>query len=91
MKRYALYWLRAITLGAGLNALIVGYLMSNRDWKFHQAAPLGAFIAINCSFAADRLIFGNKPQETPPPLPLPISTPHCCPICSDFPCACSSN
>ena len=88
MKRYALYWLRAITLGAGLNAVIVGYLMSHRDWKFHQAAPLGAFIAINCSFAADRLIFGNKPQEEEKPISLPIQTPHCCPICSDYPCNC---
>lgn len=87
MKRYALYWLRAITLGAGLNAVIVGYLMTHRDWKFHQAAPLGAFIAINCSFAADRLIFGTKTPK-PTPTPTPIETPHCCPICSDYPCNC---
>ena len=90
MKRYALYWLRAITLGAGLNALICGYLMNSRDWKFHHAAPVGAFIAINCSFAADRLIFGNKKQEEEKPIPVPITTPHACPICSDFPCACSA-
>ena len=88
MKKFALYWLRAITLGAGLNAVIVGYLMTNRDWKFHQAAPLGAFIAINCSFAADRIIFGPKKELIP--ITLPISTPHCCPVCSDYPCACDS-
>jgi len=87
MKKFALYWLRAITLGAGLNAVIVGYLMSSRDWKFHQAAPLGAFIAINCSFAADRVIFGPKKQPAPVPLPTHYA-PHCCPVCSDFPCVC---
>ena len=41
MKRYGLYWLRAITLGAGLNAIIVSNLMTHKGWKFHQAAPVG--------------------------------------------------
>ena len=50
MKRYGLYWLRALTLGAGLNFIIVGYLMGNHKWKFHQAAPLAAFICVNLSF-----------------------------------------
>lgn len=88
MKRYGLYWLRALTLGAGLNALIVSSLMNNRGWKFHQAAPIGAIICVNCSFAADRLIFGRKPK---PKAPLPVAkyyAPHACPGCSDYPCSC---
>ena len=90
MKRYALYWLRAITLGAGLNALIVGFLMNRYDFKFLHAAPIGAFVAINCSFAADRFIFGSSSiSEEPKPVATPITTPHCCPICSDYPCSCS--
>jgi len=90
MKRYGLYWLRAITLGAGLNALIVGTLMSQRDWKFHQAAPVAAFVCVNLSFMADRMIFGRKPKELKPEAFEPCSerTPHACPICSDYPCAC---
>jgi len=89
MKRYGLYWLRAITLGAGLNAIIVSTLMNHKGWKFHQAAPIGAIVCINLSFAADRLIFGRKPK----PKALPVAkyyAPHACPICSDYPCACDS-
>lgn len=59
LKRYGLYWLRAITLGAGLNALIVGTLMNKYDLKFHQAAPIGALVCVNLSFAADRIIFSK--------------------------------
>lgn len=90
MKRYGLYWLRAITLGAGLNALIVSTLMSQRGWKFHQAAPIGAIVCINLSFAADRMIFGRKPKVTPP---LPKEKPyafHACPVCSEYPCVCEN-
>ena len=90
MKRYGLYWLRAITLGAGLNAIIVSTLMTHRGWKFHQAAPVGAFICINLSFAADRLIFGRKPKETPVVEPPNYYAPHACPICSEYPCICDS-
>ena len=36
MKAYFLYWLRAATLGAGLNAIIVGHLMSEHGLKFHS-------------------------------------------------------
>ena len=82
MRRYGLYWLRALTLGAGLNALIVSTLMTQRGWKFHQAAPVGAVICINLSFAADRLIFGRtKKKEKPEELPV-INRPHACPVCS---------
>ncbi len=87
MKRYGLYWLRAITLGAGLNAVIVSTLMTHKGWKFHHAAPVGAFICINLSFAADRLIFGRKPK---PEVSLPKVKPyaaHACPCCSEYPCA----
>ena len=89
MRRYGLYWLRAITLGAGLNALIVGHLMTQRNWKFHHAAPLAAFVCVNLSFTADRFIFGRagKPKEKKPE-PHTIKTPHACPICSDYPCVC---
>jgi len=59
LKRYGLYWLRALTLGAGLNALIVSHLMSKHDFKFHQAAPIGALVCVNLSFAADRIIFSK--------------------------------
>ena len=88
MKLYGLYWLRAITLGAGLNALIVSTLMTQRDWKFHQAAPVSAFVCVNLSFAADRMIFGRKPKQKVPPAPVHHYAPHACPVCSDFPCIC---
>ena len=87
MKKYGLYWLRAITLGAGLNALIVSTLMSQRGWKFYQAAAVGAVVCINLSFAADRLIFGRKPKAKPmAPAPKHYA-PHACPCCSDYPCS----
>lgn len=89
MKRYGLYWLRALTLGAGLNAIIVSSLINHRGWKFHQAAPIGALICVNCSFAADRLIFGRKPKVKPePPIPKHYA-PHACPVCSEYPCVCA--
>lgn len=89
MKRYGLYWLRALTLGAGLNALIVGTLMTQRGWKFHQAAPLGGFICINLSFAADRIIFANRSKKVnDAPEPCSLHTPHACPGCSEYPCVC---
>lgn len=88
MKRYGLYWLRAITLGAGLNAVIVSALMTQRGWKFHQAAPVGAFVCINLSFAADRMIFGRKPKQKKVPPPVHHYAPHACPGCSDYPCSC---
>ena len=90
MKRYGLYWLRALTLGAGLNALIVSSLMNYRDWKFHQAAPIGALVCVNCSFAADRLIFGRTKTKKVVPTITPTETPHACPVCADYPCACDA-
>ena len=87
MKRYGLYWLRALTLGAGLNFIIVGYLMGNHKWKFHQAAPLAAFICVNLSFAADRVIFGRKPKKKEEPK-RDHYAPHSCPGCSEYPCTC---
>ena len=67
MKAYFLYWLRAATLGAGLNAIIVGHLMSEYGLKFYQAVPLGALVSVNCSFIADRTIFTKlaKKKEQP--------------------------
>ena len=88
MKRYGLYWLRALTLGAGLNFIIVGHLMGHHKWKFHHAAPLAAFVCVNLSFAADRVIFGRKKKVTPPTEIIKPYAPHACPICSDYPCAC---
>ena len=88
MKRYGLYWLRALTLGAGLNFIIVSHLMGNHKWKFHHAAPLAAFVCVNLSFAADRVIFGRKKKVTTPTQTIRTYAPHACPICSDFPCAC---
>lgn len=90
MKRYGLYWLRALTLGAGLNALIVSTLMTQRGWKFYQAAPVGALICVNLSFAADRMIFGKKKKQ-PTPEPIKHYAPHACPVCSDYPCKCDTN
>ena len=60
MRRYLLYWLRAGTLGFGLNTLIVGFLITNTDLKFYQAAPIGALFSVNLSFMADRLIFSKN-------------------------------
>ena len=89
MKRYGLYWLRALTLGAGLNAIIVSSLMTHRGWKFYQAAPVGALVCVNLSFAADRLIFGRNKKKAKPTT-IPVNTPHACPVCSEYPCVCDS-
>ena len=89
MKRYGLYWLRALTLGAGLNALIVSGLMNHKGWKFHQAAPVGALVCVNLSFAADRLIFGRNKKKAKTTT-IPVNTPHACPVCSEYPCVCDS-
>jgi hypothetical protein len=89
MKRYGLYWLRALTLGAGLNFVIVSSLMTHRGWKLYQAAPIAAFICVNCSFAADRLIFGRKKKKVVPII-TPTHTPHSCPVCTEYPCICES-
>ena len=62
MKKYLLYNLRSLTVGTGLNALIVGILMSN-GYSYLQSVPVGAFTAINISFFADRMIFGQKKKE----------------------------
>lgn len=64
MKQYGLYWLRAMTLGAGLNALIVSNLMKHQDWEFEQAAPIAIMVCVNLSFAADRLIFGKTNKQS---------------------------
>ena len=82
--------MRALTLGAGLNFLIVTALMTQRNWKFHQAAPLAAFICVNLSFAADRMIFGRTKKKKVKPVPTHYA-PHACPVCSDYPCVCDSN
>ena len=62
MKKYLLYNLRSLTVGTGLNALIVGTLMSS-GYSYLQSVPVGAFTAINISFFADRMIFGQKKKE----------------------------
>ena len=59
LKKYLLYNLRSLTVGTGLNALIVGILMSN-GYSYLQSVPVGAFTAINMSFFADKMIFGQK-------------------------------
>lgn len=91
MKRYGLYWLRALTLGAGLNALIVGHLMGNHKWKFQHAAPLAALICVNLSFTADSFIFRSRGKKVKNVMePCSLHTPHSCPVCSDYPCCCES-
>ena len=91
MKRYGLYWMRALTLGAGLNALIVGSLMTHRGWKFHQAAPLAAFVCVNLSFAADRMIFGRQTKKVNVVNePCSLHSPHSCPGCQEYPCICDT-
>ena len=89
MKRYGLYWLRALTLGAGLNALIVSTLMTQRDWKFHQAAPVAAIVCVNLSFAADRIIFNGKKTKKVTPTTTQRGL-HSCPGCCEYPCRCDT-
>ena len=91
MKRYGLYWLRALTLGAGLNTLIVSQIMAATGASFLQAVPFGTFVSVNCSFAADRIIFGSKNKKRKVVSePCSIHTPHSCPGCSEQPCVCDS-
>ena len=91
MKRYGLYWMRALTLGAGLNALIVGSLMTHKWWKFHHAAPVAAFVCVNLSFAADRMIFGRSPKKVKEVKePCSLHSPHSCPGCQEYPCICDT-
>lgn len=91
MKRYGLYWLRALTLGAGLNAIIVSHLMTTHKWKFTHAAPVAALVCVNLSFAADRFIFGRTKKAQPKKQPPQHYAPHACPVCSDYPCVCDTN
>ena len=93
MKRYGLYWLRAITLGAGLNTFIVSQIMAHTGATFLQAVPFGTFVSVNCSFAADRIIFGNKNRKKKSvriPEPCSMHTPHSCPVCQEYPCICDT-
>ena len=62
LKKYLLYNLRSLTGGTGLNAVIVGALMSS-GYSYLQSVPVGAFTAINVSFLADRMIFSQKKKE----------------------------
>lgn len=65
MRRYLLYWLRAVTLGAGLNFMVVSHIMNNTDKTFAESAPFGAMVSVNCSFLADRIIFrADKKKQT---------------------------
>jgi hypothetical protein len=45
---------------------------------------------VNCSFAADRLIFGKAKKKKVIPIITPTETPHACPVCSECPCICDS-
>ena len=74
LKKYLLYNLRSLTVGTGLNALIVGVLMSN-GYSYLQSVPVGAFTAINISFLADRMIFSEKKKENKFVIPISTSVP----------------
>jgi hypothetical protein len=74
LKKYLLYNLRSLTVGAGLNALIVGVLMSS-GYSYLQSVPVGAFTAINISFLADRMIFYEKKKENKFVIPISASVP----------------
>ena len=74
LKKYLLYNLRSLTVGTGLNALIVGILMSN-GYSYLQSVPVGAFTAINISFFADRMIFSEKKKENKFLIPISTSVP----------------
>ena len=74
LKKYLLYNLRSLTVGTGLNALIVGILMSN-GYSYLQSVPVGAFTAINISFFADRMIFSEKKKENKFVIPFSTSVP----------------
>ena len=74
LKKYLLYNLRSLTVGTGLNALIVGILMSN-GYSYLQSVPVGAFTAINTSFLADRMIFSEKKKEHQVVIPISASMP----------------
>ena len=74
LKKYLLYNLRSLTVGTGLNALIVGILMSN-GYSYLQSVPVGAFTAINISFLADRMIFSEKKKENKFVIPISASVP----------------
>ena len=74
LKKYLLYNLRSLTVGTGLNALIVGILMSN-GYSYLQSVPVGAFTAINISFLADRMIFSEKRKENKFVIPISASVP----------------
>ena len=74
LKKYLLYNLRSLTVGTGLNALIVGVLMSN-GYSYLQSVPVGAFTAINISFLADRMIFSEKKKENKFVIPISASVP----------------
>ena len=72
LTKYLLYNLRSLTVGTGLNALIVGVLMSN-GYSYLQSVPVGAFTAINISFLADRMIFSEKKKENKFVIPISAS------------------
>lgn len=88
MKAFGLYWIRALTLGAGLNITIVSLLMGQMKWTFHQSVAVGTLVSVNTSFFADRLIFGKKKKKPPIMEPCSLHTPHACPGCQEYPCVC---
>jgi ABC-type phosphate transport system permease subunit len=74
LKKYLLYNLRLLAVGTGLNALIVGVLMSN-GYSYLQSVPVGAFTAVNISFLADRVIFSERKKENKFVIPISASVP----------------